>query len=339
MIGDFSKHQRMNLGYDIGDTKGAGDEFRYPDLKSYQDIPFDKYTKSPFKDFDHSPGMSTDDTQTFMAVEELLISDKEFTKENLADKIVECYKRDPVKGMYHKSFQNILDSVNSGEEFIKKINPNSIRNGAATRAVPIGVVPDIDTVVEYAIINASLTHDTSKGRASSVAVALMSHMSFHYGYMYCDTEIFRAVHYGGDIHSYADIVRSIIIPRVKLLDAETATYMNDVLDMKKFDPVLLFGKEHSTKGVPCDGMRTVGAALYLLTKFTSPKDILIESVKLGGDVDSVAAISLGIGLVTDYYVGCLPSFLFDDLANHAYGRDYLLSLGDKLSSKFPYVKQ
>jgi ADP-ribosylglycohydrolase len=327
MIDTFSRHQKMLLGIVIGDAFGAGYEFRFPNLKDYQNISIDKYIRSAYKNFDHFPGMYTDDTQMSIAVAELLASGKAFTRENLAANFVGCYKRDAVVGLYAEGFQKFLDSVNSGQEFIEKIHADATRegvtrNGAAMRSVPLGLVKDLDTVVEYAKINASLTHNTSKGIASSVAVALMSHVAF----------------YGGSIYHDRDVVRSVLIPNVAPIDKETARYINDISHMDilrmRFNPLLLFGEKHYNNGVPCDAMRTVGAMVYLLTNCYTPKEILEESVKLGGDVDSVASISLGISLTNDN-VGNLPSFLYDDLTNHTYGRDYLLALGSRLEKKFP----
>jgi len=330
MIDDLSLHQKMILGVIIGDAKGAGDEFRYPDLTSYQNISIDKYIKSAYPDSEnhpnHFPGMYTDDGQMSIAVSELLASNREFNRENLAGKFIECYKRDPIAG-YAKGFQKFLDSISTGKEFIEKIHSTSekdgvTRNGAAMRSVPLGVVKDIDTVIEYAKINASLTHNTPKGIASSVAVALMSHISMYTGFIYRDR----------------DVVRSVVIPEVKRIDKETATYLNKVLDIDilkmRFNPLLLYGEENYNKGVPCDAMRTVGAVVYLLTNFYDPKEILDESIRLGGDVDSVASISLGISLINDN-IERLPSYLYNDLTNHEYGRDYVLSLGKKLEKKFP----
>jgi ADP-ribosyl-[dinitrogen reductase] hydrolase len=319
----FSPQQKMLLGIAIGDAYGAGYEFRYPDLKDYQNISLEKYVKSAFPDFNHLPGMYTDDTQMSIAVAELLAGDKEFNKENLADKFFECYARDKIKGIYAKGFQAFLDSIASGKEFLEKINPVSIKNGAAMRAVPIGLIYDIDEVVEYATINASLTHNTSKGAASSVAVALMSHLHFYAGFnSYNDDDLNKA------------LIKHAIIRKVEKIDKETGAYMMNILYMNKLDPLLLLGAKHFTKGVPCDGMRTIGAVFYLLNNFRNPKDILTKSIKLGGDTDSVASISLGINMMRGS-INDLPEFLYTDLTNHEYGRDYLLSLGSRLEAKFP----
>jgi len=317
---EFSPHQNMLLGIAIGDAFGAGYEFRYPNLSDYQDISLDSYIKSAYSDSDHFPGMYTDDTQMSIAVAELLASDKAFTRENLADKFVECYKRDPIIG-YAKGFQKILDSINSGKEFIEKITPDSTRNGAAMRSVPIGMIEDIDEVVEYAKINASLTHNTPKGIASSVAVALISHDIFYYN-----------LHYEG---SMDDIMPSLYA-KIPKIDPESWKYFDAVESMRVFNPKLLFGEQYKTKGVPCDGMRTAGAVLYLMSQSLYPEFILRNAVHLGGDTDSVASIALGLGLMHDS-IDNLPEFLYKGLTNHKYGRDYLLSLGSRLEKKFPRI--
>jgi ADP-ribosylglycohydrolase len=326
MAKEFSPHQNMLLGIAIGDAFGAGYEFRYPDLINYQDITLDRYIKSNFPDSsnpihnNHFPAMYTDDTQMSIGVTELLLSEKPFTKENLADKFVECYKRDSIAG-YVGGFQKFLDSINSGKEFIEKINPTSERNGAAMRAVPIGLVYDRDKVVEYATINAKLTHNTPKGIASSVAVGLISHTIFY-----------ENLHYAGSM----DDIMPWLYAEIPKIDSESWNYFDNVVNMKEFDPKLLFGEKHEGKGVPCDGMRTVGAVLYLMSRsyYQFPESILRNAVRLGGDTDSTASIALGCGLMHDS-IDNLPKFLFDDLTNHKYGRDFLLDLGKRLEKKFP----
>ena len=36
--------------------------------------------------------------------------------------------------------------------------------------------------------------------------------------------------------------------------------------MKYFEPRILFGKDNEKFGVPCDGVKTAGAIIYLLSK-------------------------------------------------------------------------
>src|SRR5690606_5755400 len=59
--------------------------------------------------------------------------------------------------------------------------PNSERNGAAIRSVPIGYLNSIEKVTKVATIQASITHNTSIGIASSVTVATIAHYALHKG--------------------------------------------------------------------------------------------------------------------------------------------------------------
>ncbi|MFT4304421.1 MAG: ADP-ribosylglycohydrolase family protein [Candidatus Woesearchaeota archaeon] len=309
----LNRISNMLLGIAIGDTFGAGYEFAYPKITDYANIDTKAYREHPNKNFKHAAGRYTDDTQMSIAVAELMLSNKPFTHLNLATRIFECYKRDPTIG-YAKGFQAFLDSINSGEEFLEKIKPDSIRNGAAIRALPIGIHPNIETVIEYARINAEITHNTPKGIASSVFIALLAHKL-----LYDQSDIF-----------YVD--EEIINPHIMKIDNETASYLNEVWLMKELDLELLLG-DHKNKGVPCDGMRTCGAALHAFTDYSTPFEVLTYSVLLGGDTDSTASVALGLKMI-DHNVSGLPSFLFNDLDNGKYGRDYLIQLGKKLSEKY-----
>ena len=130
----------------------------------------------------------------------------------------------------------------------------------------------------------------------------------------------------------ADIEKEII-PIIKNIDLEMTEYLNAVNNMEKLDSALLFGENDKDKGVPYDAMHTVGAITYILKKYSAPEDVLLESVRLGGDTDTTASIALGINLMHSS-MDSLPSFLYSDLTNHRYGRDFLVKLGAKLGNKF-----
>ena len=312
---NFTLVQKMLLGIAIGDAFGAGYEFvRQYKRDQQQEVDITKYRAHPSPKYQHKEGMYTDDTQMSIAVAELLLSGKEFNLENLADFFLGCYKRDPIVG-YAKGFQGFLDSVSTKEQFLQRIISTLIRNGAAMRAVPLGIIDDPTRVIEYAITNASITHNTPNGIASSVIVSLLSHYN---------------------IYERRILAAEELVPHVQGIDSITTSYLERVAKMDAFNPELLFGQEDKDKGVPCDGMRTAGAVFYLLSHFTEPKDILREGTKLGGDVDSVLSISLGINLMHQE-VSDLPQPLYDGLTNHAFGRDYLLQLGEQLGRKFPVL--
>lgn len=312
--------QDMMLGIAIGDAFGAGYEFAFKNRQDFSHIDLSRYRAHNHPDFVHEPGMYTDDTQMSIAVAELLRDGLEFNRKNLADYFVKCYKRDSVVG-YAKGFKIFLESVSSGQELLDKIRPDSERNGAAMRSVPLGIIDDLETIIEYSKINASITHNTPKGIASSTGVALISHLNLYEG-------------------KIPDLEKKVI-PILRNIDNETAEYLEDVCFAEKhlrktdmMDYELLLGKKHKDSGVPCDGMRTLGAVVYILSRYDNPLDVLVESIKLGGDTDSVASIALGINLMHND-VSNIPENLYFGLTNHEFGRNYLMNLGKDISKIIP----
>ena len=57
--------------------------------------------------------------------------------------------------------------------------PGSDTSGAAMRAPPLGVLPDLAEVMEKCRVQAAITHNTPDGIAAAVAAALMSHYLLH----------------------------------------------------------------------------------------------------------------------------------------------------------------
>ncbi len=309
----FNKCKRMLLGIAIGDAYGAGYEFIEKNgLVLRDEFDFTKYKSHPNPGHKHKAGMYTDDTQMTIAICELMLSGKEFNSDHLADHFVDCYKRDPIVG-YSSKFQDFLDSVKSGEEFLEKMNPNSIRNGAAMRSVPFGMIYDVGEMIKYATINAKLTHDTPSAIASSITVSLLSHLNYN------------------DKESYINIF-DYVLPYLKDF-TEFNSYIEQVSKLTKSSDIsILLNEKDSKLGVPCNAMKTTGAVMFILNNYHNSSDILKESVLLGGDTDSVASIALGIHSINNSLED-LPEFCVRDLTNHKYGKDYLIRLGEKLEKK------
>ncbi len=171
-----SHHKPSPLSYGaIGDAYGFCFEFASAEFVRYNnDLKFHQHPE-----FKVTPGFYSDDTQMHLALGELIISGKEWTPKFIAQSFIDVFKRDPRQG-YASGFHSFLKSVNSGEEFVEKIRPESERNGAAMRAPVIGILPDIHEVKEKSRIQAMLTHDTKGGRDSAVASSLLCHY-FAYG--------------------------------------------------------------------------------------------------------------------------------------------------------------
>ncbi len=314
----LNKIQNMLLGIAIGDAFGM--TYGLPeDRESLKDrIDLSGFSPRMKKRVIRRPaGMYTDETQMSIALVELMLSDKEFNQENLADFFVRCYKRDPLERAYSSSTENSLKTSDSGNDFLQNADRNKISNGAAMRAVPLGILPNIDAVVQYATINAQTSHNTPQGIASSIAVALMSH--YHFKYLS-----------GISLFDYVE-------PHVRDICPELTAHLKAVHEMQGEDPIILFGEENVKVGVPMDGIRAVGAVIYILSRFDNPLDVLKETVLLGGYTDCTAAISLGANLIR-HDVSELPPSFFRSLTNHPFGRDYILSLGERLAQKYPDSK-
>lgn len=254
---------------------------------------------------DLRPGMYTDDTQMSVAVSEVLLSSRlepgDFpTKRDFLAAFFRCFKRDERDG-YSRNFQAILEKSKSVEELEVNIDPTSDKNGAAMRAVPLGVVPDVQSLIVLAGLQASVTHDTWGGINSAIAVALMSHFAL-----------------------YED----------RGFDSMLEWCVRQQPAFAKFQrpwtgPV----KAQNDKDGLGVGMITAHAVHTLLTTQGSMMGIMRQVLEWGGDTDSVAAIAWGIASAR-YQDEPLPEFMERDLEpGGQYGPAFLKSLGAKLMTR------
>jgi ADP-ribosylglycohydrolase len=184
----------MLLELAVGDAYGAGFEYVDRDvIQANNDL--SRFVKHPRHNI--VPGRYTDDMQMSLAIAELLISGQPWTALALADKFVEVFKRDRRVG-YSARFFDLLERVETGQQFLAAIDPRSDKSGAAMRAAPIGVLPSIWDVIEQSSLQAAITHGTPDGVNAAVAAALMSHYC-----LYClgpkhDIGQFINTHVAGD---------------------------------------------------------------------------------------------------------------------------------------------
>lgn len=266
----------------MGDAYGAGFEFASVEkVEALNDL-----TQYCEHELGIAPGCYTDDTQMSVAIAELLVEKSPWTNEVIANKFVECFKRDERLG-YSKGFYQFLKSVENGVEFLARIKSESTRNGAAMRSAPLGYVKTLDELIDKAEIQATITHDSEIGRKSSQAVALASHYFIY------------------ELGSKENLT--------EFVSQYTGFQWND----------------NWCSQVACCGEETVNALLTTLKKSGSLREILINSVSFCGDVDTVAAIGLGVGSYCNEYSSDLPPFLYNQLENGNYGKAYLEKM-DKL---------
>lgn len=160
----------------VGDAYGACFEYADPSFVAEHNT-LESYVQHPTH-LDIAPGAYTDDTQMTLAIAELLITGAPWTPRVLADKFVEVFHRDPRAG-YAGRFHAFLRETRDGATFLDHIRPDSDKSGAAMRAAPIGLLPDVAAVLEYAAVQARVTHDTPLGISSAQAAALAVHYCHH----------------------------------------------------------------------------------------------------------------------------------------------------------------
>lgn len=271
----------------IADAYGAGFEFSAPEkVKQQNDL--SGYIQHGLYGFS---GRYTDDTQMSIALAELLMEDERWTKEKIAQKFVECFRRDMREG-YSKGFYMLLSEVQSGSELIRRIRTASQRNGAAMRSVPLGFIKDKTKALQLATLQATVTHNTPVAVRSSCAVALTAHFGLH--------------------------LKGELVDLEGYLSREGLGGWNLEWD----------------GSVSAEAYETVSAALSCLIRNDNLSELLVDSVGLCGDTDSVAAISVGLACCFEQYQKDLPQVLADGLKEPLYGIEYLDVLEEKLHSKF-----
>lgn len=282
----------MLLEIAIGDAYGAGFEFcarekirRHNHLSSY--VPHELGIHA---------GHYTDDTQMSIAVAQVLLASPPHTSALFAESFVACYRRDPRQG-YATRFQTLLGECADGAALRARIHPQSRRNGAAMRSVPLGLIADKATLLETAKQQAAITHDTPEGIVSSQIVALMAHALLYEG-------------------------------------ASLAVLPGLIRDDTGFVLDLDWHAE-----VACDALQTLHAVATALHRNRRLSALLLDCVNFGGDVDSVAAIALGLASLSPEYSNDIPAVLVSSLESGPYGGDFLAGLDRQLAEHFPALSR
>ncbi len=277
----------MLLYQAIGDAYGAGFEYAN-DMLPFNTL--DGYVQNS-SHTSLEPGKYTDDTQMAIGIAELMISGKEWTLLNLANKFVEVFKRDEREG-YSRHFQKFLGEVQSGEEFLNRItnnNNNSDKSGGAMRATPIGMYRDVELVKELSALQASLTHNTPDGIGAAVASSLLAHYFIY------------------NLGPKKDV----------------GVFLNDHVKTQNWNA-------DWNQPVLSPGWHSVTAAVTAIKTSETLSEVLRKCVAFSGDVDTVAAIALSAGCMSGELERDIPKHLFDNLENGLFGRDFLIMLSSDL---------
>jgi ADP-ribosylglycohydrolase len=87
-----------------------------------------------------------------------------------------------------------------------------------------------------------------------------------------------------------------------------------------------------TDEVKVDALETVQAVLTLLMQEHTLSDLAKKSVDFGGDVDTVASLTLAIGSMSMEFDNDLPQWMYKNLENDDYGLDFLEQLDERLTA-------
>lgn len=281
----------MLLELAIGDAYGFGFEYCDENLSHNTLKGYVRHRKHMRPGTGTNPGDYSDDTQMSIAIAELLVERADWTPLNIAKKFVEVFRRDPLKG-YSGSFYDFLRRTVTGEEFLANIRPDSDKSGGAMRAAPIGVLPHLSQVKQFAEIQAAVTHNTPDGIRAAQASALMTHFFLHRSDDPTELPYFIAK------------------------QVEAGDYRWD---------------EPYSGPVGSKGHMSVRAAITAVSENRSLSGCLKACIAFSGDVDTVATIAMAAASCCRDYRYDLPQVLVDQLQNRTYGRDYLNNLNNRLS--------
>lgn len=264
----------------------------------------------------HRAGFYTDDTEMSCANARVLIRLGTSAEDvDFADAYVAEFARGGRRAGYSRGLQAVLERAVDGVDFLDRLGAPSAKNGAAMRAVPFGVLPKVSQVLEMATRQARITHDTSEGRFSARAVALMAHYALYESGNMAGILAYCLEHLPPeDVHVYGGVFR------------------------RRWDGGTVVERPSGTHWpLSTLAVTTVHAVADLVAHQTSLADMLSRAIRWGGDTDSVAAIAWGVASAR-FQDEPLPAFLERDLeqgSDHT-GAAYLRNLGVELMDAYDF---
>ncbi len=115
-------------------------------------------------------------------------------------------------------------------------------------------------------------------------------------------------------------------------------FLYEIKDVSLFDFVEKYAPSEQVFDVvsPIDmhGFPTTNAVLKIVSEANDMAQCLQKTVAYGGDTDTTAALCMAILSVKKRVENNLPNFLFNELENGRFGRDYLIDLDKQLKDKF-----
>jgi ADP-ribosylglycohydrolase len=283
---------------------GIGDSLGNPFEMKKANSPLITEWDGSFKDggtfWKGKAGQWTDDTMASICLAKSLIRCQKFDGADVASEYLAWYDSPNHRGMGSTTAEALfrlktgMTWQESGITDTKKAG-----NGTAMRASPIGLAyrNDLPRLIEVAIQDASITHNSAEPKAASVAMAL--------GVALLATEACTPV----DVITFVAPVLPSTSVKERMVLADRLVKENASME----DAIAQLGAAGGLKGWAPE---TVGAAFYCLAKNTSFKDTVVMAVRCGGDTDTTAACA-GALAGTYYGLDDIPSEYKDGVEEFA----------------------
>lgn len=267
-------------------------------------------------------GSYTDDTQMMIGVAESLTACGGFDGADMARRFVENF--DPRRG-YGPGAMKAIGGLRRGIPWnvvgkqLFGSHGGSFGNGAAMRVAPVGVFyyDDFTELRRAAELSASITHSHYLGKegAALQAFAVACAVRREPGATF-------------DALSFLDDLRNFVQPDC----AEFQEKLTKISDLLTRQPTVFEVANALGNGVEI--FNSVPAAIYsFLTHADSFKDAVVYAVSVGGDTDTIGAMT---GAIAGAFHGVegIPDEWLNALENGEKGRDYVWQLAETLYVKW-----
>lgn len=267
------------VGCAVGDALGVPFEMKAPSHKSFDGWDGMFRNGGTFRKFNKA-GEWSDDTIASICLAESLLECKGFDVENAAEKYLTWYKSGEFRGM-GSSTSHALWRLKSGQSWKESgmVGDEFGGNGTAMRAAPLGIFyrNNLERLVESAIVDATITHNSKEPKMGSVAIAVA----------------IAKLSEGNSEWDGLVPEKSEALDRA--IDVVSALGDSIVLAKLKFVKELLASETPHKEALAQIGVsgyvpETVGAAMYCLCKTNNFKDAVCMAVRGGGDADTTGAI-------------------------------------------------
>lgn len=258
-------------------------------------------------------GRYTDDTQMMIGILETLQERNGFDPAKCARKFQENF--DPSRG-YGRRIFGVVERIREGIPW-DQVGTDSYGNGGAMRIAPIGCFYYADPPVlrEKAILSSQITHYHPEGLAGAIAQASAVGLALQHGLSSkpIDTESFL----------------DGIVAHVRAVDKRFAKYLDEIRSFPAGSVQELIDTITSRYELTLRAIESVPAALASFLLTDSFREAVILAVNLGGDTDTIGAMT---GAVAGAYYGYerIPPVWLNSLENGVKGIDYVVDCVERI---------